>query len=134
DSIDHEASSDISSNVHTYSSEPKSSENLKSRVHKITLYQKILNQDRSKFPRRPVPKNLRAQKIELRRLIRKNYGRDFEFQDLGLQDPNIHCANHGSESQIFNSPSLEITPEVSSEDNIIEIFGIAHLEKALLET
>ncbi|CAG8509315.1 9791_t:CDS:2 [Acaulospora morrowiae] len=34
------------------------------------------------------------------------YGRDFEFQ---------------VESQISNSPSLEITPEVSSEDNIIEV-------------
>ena len=40
--------------------------------------------------------------------------------------------NHGSESQISNSPSLEITPEVFSEDNIIEISGTARLEKALL--
>ncbi|CAG8485304.1 17015_t:CDS:2, partial [Acaulospora colombiana] len=29
--------------------------------------------------------------------------------------------NHGLESRISNSPSLEITPEVSSEDNIIEV-------------
>ena len=37
--------------------------------------------------------------------------------------------NHGLENQISNSPSLEITPEVSSEDNIIEISGTARLEE-----
>ncbi|CAG8784681.1 28150_t:CDS:2, partial [Racocetra persica] len=51
------------------------------------------------------------------------YGRDFEFQ-----------VDEMSKSQISNSPSLEITPEVTSEDNIIEISGTARLEKVLLET
>ncbi|CAG8644413.1 7815_t:CDS:2, partial [Paraglomus brasilianum] len=198
DSILHEATFDISSNIYTYSSEPKSSENKE--IDEFLDFKKLSSQYHS------ISKNIKPGQIEISEMAcpKKFEGIDgsvkcivnsFDINGvsqhlahlcdtaIGAEDQALRlirkksCAglfmvgilnfkylakigldkikhiknysansiseltndqiqeiiNHGSESQISNS-LLEITPEVSSEDNIIEIFRMAHLEKALLET